>query len=426
MSPANVASIAKRGMRLASDTALVSLGRYSQYFVTILVIPITARTLGVDGVAELAVGTAATFFGSVAVDMGLTQVLAVRAAAEELPWAKSAYALLRAGVLAAFALVLCVIYLTAPNIWLELVALGLLAGAASSVGEDWLLIAHLRYGQLALAQLIGRIGYLGALYVLLPSFPSPVLAIWALAGSNFLYGGFTWVFARGLASFSRPPRNQIGWLLRQSAALVPSRLLSLLTSQLPIFVYSGTVVTATVGLFASSDKVARAGQAALDAFSLALLPRLARSHSRDVGRFWRDANRASAAAFGFGLIASAVACVLTPWVVRLLYGSQFLGAIAALRVEVWIIGPGAVTSVVMSSVLYVKRDSIGIFWLSIAGLLTVAASVTIIVWAAPHQVWMAVGAVAVDSLTMIYALARARQLQMRETAEPTNEIKELS
>ena len=64
--------------RIIGDTGRIVVGRYSQFIVTLITVPLVARALGVDEVGHLGVGTSSVFLGSIVVDWGLTQILASR------------------------------------------------------------------------------------------------------------------------------------------------------------------------------------------------------------------------------------------------------------------------------------------------------------------------------------------------------------
>ena len=59
------------------DELLVVIGKCGPYLVTIVAIPLIARSLGPDGLGVVAIAMAGFFLGSVLVDLGITQFIAV-------------------------------------------------------------------------------------------------------------------------------------------------------------------------------------------------------------------------------------------------------------------------------------------------------------------------------------------------------------
>jgi O-antigen/teichoic acid export membrane protein len=372
--------------KLLSDTALVSFGKYGQFLVTFAVTPILAHYLRLEGIAAYATASSAALFGSIVVDGGLTQVLAVEVASGRGTSAyKRAYFAAR---------ILCFAGLALPSIlvgalfgwssWGGLIAAGLLIGGCSSMGEDWVLIGRSAYGRLALAQVLSRLANLGGLLLMLALMPTIATALFVLAVSNLIFCALTWLFAQsrpaGVLGFENKTADSIEavrvWsLLSKALRLIPSRIAATLGGQLPVLFFSAIAPAAVFGAFAAADKVVKAAQSALDALSTALLPRLARGRERtDFGAL---ALRALGAASVGGLLIAVGCTVLAPWIVDILFGRAFEASVGALRVEIWTLCSGAVVSVGCNAILYVAHDTKGIWLVSGLSLPTAVISIAI-------------------------------------------------
>ena len=157
---------------LAKNVPLLVVGRYSQYFVTLVSIPFLARHLGVTGLGLFALGSSATFVGSLLVDFGLTQVLAARySQGRGTLLLRRSYRRLRYSIMSMLVVTLLLAIDVTDSRSAVVVLSGLVAGGLSSMGEDWQLIGAGRFGSLASAQVVGRSMYLAALLLAIPAAP---------------------------------------------------------------------------------------------------------------------------------------------------------------------------------------------------------------------------------------------------------------
>lgn len=359
-------------MRLLRDVLLVGFGTYGQFLVTLITLPLTARLLGTEGVGLIAIAMSAYFLGSVVVDLGATQYFAARVDDPDLATVRGAYAVVRMGLFSVLVVAALIGWGLggAPR----MILLGAVAGGVWSLAEDWLLIGRGRFGSSTLYQAAGRLAYLVALVVLLPQFPSPELAILLLGASSIVTVVLTWIDARRtFGPFTAS--YDIGPILRTSRSIVASRLLLTGYGQGGAAFYSTVLDAASLGLFSAADRLVRAGQSVLDPIGFALLPRMARLRGDASFRA-----RTVQGALGCGALAVVAAGVLTaaaPWVIRLVYGSEFDGAVTVLRTVAWILPATTLTSYVTTAVLPAQRRTSTVLVGAVIGV-TVAVSALLI------------------------------------------------
>lgn len=403
--------------RLTRDVVLLLFGKYGQYVVTLLTTPVVARVLGVEGIGLLAVAMAAYFIGSAMVDFGLTHLLAPTAAVERsLGRLRGDYLALRLVTLSVLGVALTAA-LISGNQLVVLVALGLCAGGLSSAGEDWILIGLGRYGRLALAQSITRLAYLAGVIagVLLVPLPHVVLAV--SIATNLLASLLTWwMSSRLVPPIERPNVARVARLVRRGAVAFGSRLLIVGYSLGAPLLYATALPGSALGLFSSGERVVRAAQSVNDALGVALLPRFARADAGGAG-LWQRVPAAVVGALLSGCLLATVLWIMAPWVIAILYGPAFVAAVPVLRLLVLVIPAAAISSVLLTSVVYVVGDSWGVLLCSVVGLAGVAVTVGF-AFAWPAASTIATGTVIVEACVMGAALARAAVLYRRSIRHP--------
>ena len=186
------------------DVVLVSAGRYGQYAITLVTIPLCARLLGPAGMGLLAIAMSTYFLGALCTDLGITAFVAARAEKPGLARLRGDYAGLRAAALGAFtALFLLAAALPVPRA-VEMGALGLVVGSVSAGGDDWVLLGTGRFGAVVAQQTAGRVVYLALLVALLPQVRTPEVAMGCLLAGNVV--AVAWSWARTLRDHGRPAR----------------------------------------------------------------------------------------------------------------------------------------------------------------------------------------------------------------------------
>lgn len=373
------------GFRLlatARDIGFVTFGKYGQYVVTVVTLPLMARILGTEGLGQLAIGMSAYFIGSVLVDLGIAQFLSAMMNREDVGQLRGNYLAIRAVVLSALGVALLTGLAFDVGVAGRMILLGLFAGGLASISEDWVLIGQARFAASTGYQAVGRIIYLGLLLGLLPRLPHAEVALLCLMLSSVVTVALTW--RDSMRRFGRPARPcQILATVKMGITVLTSRLLVVGYGQGSAAIYSTVLNAASLGLFAAGDRLVRAAQSMLDPIGFALLPRMARIGNED--RFWRRGVLALLVCVATACLAAASLWVLAPVLIELIFGDAFLDAIPLLRVELLILPATALTSFATTAILPVRKDAVGVLigafiGISVAGVWLYVAFRTGSVW----------------------------------------------
>lgn len=399
-----------RLFKIARDIFLISLGKYGQYLITLLTIPITARALGVEGLGFLAIGTGAYFFGSALVDFGLTQLLAAKAATRShVGNIRAAYAAWRGALLIPLlAFLVWVFAVPEMPTQLRMIALGLFCGGLSSCGEDWVLIGRMKYGRLAGFQIVARIVYLGVLVTTMAYFPTPTAAILCLGLSSLVSSSLTWISVQRTDGVARLRWKDVRFLISVGWPAFTSRIISASYQQGATVLYSTVVAPSTLGLYSSAEKIVRAAASALDAVGIALLPRMAKKSDQGFD-FWPTAKRSVVIGALAGAVVALIVYLASPIIIDVLFGNAFESSKALLQAQVFALPAVAISSIAITSILYVKGDTPGVLWAAITGLV-VTALVVAFSLRFPVAETLAWGLVATEWTVAIFALARVAWL----------------
>lgn len=397
------------------DIVLVTFGKYGQYAITVITLPLIARILGPHGVGLLAIGMSSYFIGSLVVDLGVTQFLAARVheadtSPGEVNRLRGTYAALRVTTVSVIGAALLASLLVGAPPALHMVLLGLFTGGFWSLSEDWLLIGQGRFGSSTIYQGVGRIGYLILLLVLLPQFPSASTAIVCLLVSSVPTVALTWWDS--MRHFGRPARpSGVRAVLRLAAPVFTSRLLVTGYGQGSAAIYGAILSAASLGLYSAGDRLVRAIQSTLDPIGFALLPRMARRTDRE--DFWRTSIQALAGCVAIAIVATVTVWVSAPWLIHLVFGQEFADAVPLLRFEVLILPATTVTSYVTTAVLTVRQDTTGVLVGAIVG--TCVAVAAMAVATRTQSVWTLVyGTVFAEISVAVWYIIRMRWLIVRE------------
>ncbi|USI91352.1 lipopolysaccharide biosynthesis protein [Rhodococcus pyridinivorans] len=407
-----------RALTLVRDIGFVSFGKYGQYVVTAVTLPLIARILGPEGLGLLAIGMSAYFIGSLLVDLGITQFLAAKVSNADVDQIRGNYLAIRLAVLGALGTALLVGLTVEVDPRIHMILLGLFAGGFWSVSEDWILIGQGRFVASTVYQGVGRLAYFALLLLVLPRFPSPSAALLCMLTSSILTVALTW--RDSLRKYGRPARPRgVAPTVRMAAPVFTSRLLVVSYGQGAAAIYSSVLDAASLGLYSAGDRLVRAVQSMLDPIGFALLPRMARSSGHE--RFWRRAGFAMLACVGIALVATAALWVSAPLLVQLVFGSEFAHAVPLLRIEVLILPATALSSLVTTAVLPVREDTSGVLIGSIVG--TGVAALALYAAFRTHSVWaLAYGTVACEFSVALWYLLRTRYLVLQERrARPPEE-----
>ena len=401
--------------RTIRDIALVAFGKYGQYLVTLITLPLTARILGPSGLGLLAVGMSSFFIGSLLGELGITTYVAARGHDPGLDRLRGAYLKLRALILlGALALVLITVALQAPQQTL-MITLGLFGGALSSLGDDWVLVGHGRFGLIFLFNGIGRVAYLGLLVALLPRFPDPIVALLCLIASTLVPVGLSWW--RTIGSYGPPRRaepGQLRGLCRLAGPVLSARMLENSYEQGVATVFSHSVPSHALGIFSSSDRVIQAVSSSLDAIGYALLPRLARRGSRDM---WSAVKSSLLGVSVLSVGAAVVLAATAQWTVPLIFGDRFAESIPLMRLQAFILPGTAIASFITTAVLPVLSDSRAALKGSIIGTVIILITLAITTWWT-GSVWTIVWGVLIAETTVaVWHLVRLPRVRRRHQEE---------
>ncbi|WP_369255725.1 lipopolysaccharide biosynthesis protein [Geodermatophilus amargosae] len=399
-----------RLLGVVRDIGFVSFGKYGQYLVTAVTVPLSARLLGTEGLGLLSIGMSAYFIGSLLVDLGIAQFLSAMLPKADANQLRGNYLAIRAGILALLTGALAVGLVLQAGAVVTMILLGLVAGGLNSMTEDWVLIGQGRFAASMGYQAVGRVVYLGLLVLLLPRHPNAVVALLCLLVSALPMIALTW--RDTTRHFGRPKRpHDLLPTLRMGAPLLTSRLLIASYGQGSGTVYGSVLDAASLGLFSAGDRIVRALQSMLDPIGFALLPRMARVADDD--RFWRRATLALLCTVGLATAVSAALWVSAPLLIGLVFGDEFTDSVALLRVEALILPAAALTSFVVTAVLTVRRDTTGVLMGGIIG--TAVAGAWLLAATMTHSVWTLVwGTVCSEVAVALWYAYRMRRLVVRD------------
>ncbi|WP_406229645.1 lipopolysaccharide biosynthesis protein [Nocardia sp. NBC_01009] len=401
------------------DIGLVTFGKYGQYVITLVTVPLIARVLGAHGLGLLAIGMSSYFIGSLLVDLGITSFLAARVhdshdrdRIANINQLRGDYLAIRSAILGLIGAALLLSLAAGASDQVEMLLLGLFAGGFWSVSEDWLLIGQGRFGASTGYQAVGRVGYLVLLVVVLPRIPSAEIAMLCLLVSSIPTVVLTWWDS--LRSFGPPARpRHFREVLRTGAPVFASRLLVTTYGQGAAAVYAAVLDAVSLGLYSAGDRLVRAIQSTLDPIGFALLPRMAK-RSAEAG-FWRRALQALSACVCLACLAVVAVWLAAPAMIHLVFGDEFASAVGLLRVEVFMLPATTITSFITTAVLPVRQDTTGVLIGAILG--TCVAAVALVIAFRTHSVWTLVyGSVIVEWTVAFWYLARVRTLIGRERA----------
>lgn len=284
------------------DIGYLSFGRYGQYAVTVITLPLVARVLGTRGLGLLAIGMSSYFFGSMLVDLGITTFLAAKMTETNVNQLRGNYLVIRATIVVILLATLVTSLGIGVDVRVHMVLLGLFVGGFAYLSEDWVLIGQGRFGASVSYNGIGRMVYLAAVVTVLPHLPSASVAMLCLLVSSAVTVTLTW--RDSFKRYGRPSRpDDVKTMLRLGAPVLTSRLLVTSYGQGAAALYSSVLDAVSLGLYSSSDRLVQAVQSLLDAIGYALLPRMARKHEN---QFWRHAIQALLATLCVAGLASLV------------------------------------------------------------------------------------------------------------------------
>ena len=138
---------------------------------------------------------------------------------------------------------------------------------------------------------------------------------------------------RDFALFFRPVFNSttLRYLGKESAPLFVSTTLSSGYARSDVFIIGALLASPAVGIYGAAYRVAQAPVMVLDTFALVGLPLLAKRSRAGAQKAAVDTLRLGALAVALTGLGGAVAALAAPTIVQTVYGGQFAGAVAPLR-----------------------------------------------------------------------------------------------
>ncbi|EFV14040.2 lipopolysaccharide biosynthesis protein [Segniliparus rugosus] len=403
----------RTALAVIRDIGYVSFGKYGQYLVALVTLPVSARVLGPSGMGLLAVAMSTYFLGSLVADLGITPYLAARVDGPGLAQLRGDYAGLRATVVFLLGCGCAAALALGAPADLGMMALGLFGGSISSSGDDWVLLGKNRFGTIALLQSTGRVLYLATLLVFLPRFPTPTTAMLCLILSTLVPVVGSWAIT--VRDYGPPARPKSpAPLVRTGRTVLAARLLENTYEQGSATVFAVALSTHSMGLFSGSDRLVQAVGALLDAIGWSLIPRMARHKAGD--SFLAAAMRGARAVALIGSAAAIVTGIFASWGVLLLFGPAFTGSVPLVRVEAWCLPGMAVASFFSTAVLPARGDALGVLYGATIG--AGVAFVALVVSLHDHSpMTVALGIVGAETTVALFYFLRARRLG--RSAPPT-------
>lgn len=403
------------------DSTAVILGRYGQFAVTLVTLPLIARSLSADEFALYAVVTGAYFYGSIICDWGISLALGARlhlvdtAGGNQI---RQQYFTLRLALLAS----MCALSAAAAAaLGTIAISVGLLAGGISSMSEDWVLVSRGQFIRSLTAQWTGRAAYLGSTFVAIVYWPSAVAVALALTLGGLTTMTLTWFFC------GFPGLSARGGYMKIFSLGLPSVTAKFLANSygpgIATFI-AGAVALPALAVYSASDRLIRAVQSAIDGMVIALFPRLS-------NRLTNRPSSASETALMFiaiAFVASAVAAglwVSMPVLNHLLFGQSYETAVALGRTAIFLLPAAAITSMASTNVLLIRGLTIDVLLVSVVGAVATATSLAISwgslgSWEILHAVLLGEWSAAVVALVVSFArVASLRPRRARESEEVT-------
>ncbi|PXW35277.1 UNVERIFIED_CONTAM: O-antigen/teichoic acid export membrane protein [Williamsia faeni] len=404
-------------LALVRDIAYVTFGKYGQYLITLVTLPLIARTLGTDGVGLLAVGMSAYFLGSLLIDMGITTFLAAELRDEDVRSLRGNYLAIRLGILSVIVCIASVVLVFDTHPHIRMVVVGLVCGGVSAMGEGWILLGQARFGRLMIIEMCGRVLYLVLIVAILPNVRTPYVAMFCLAGSSLV--SVVWTWTSTIREYGMPRRPKaIGPMVRMGIPVLTSRMLENTYEQGVATLFSLSLSARSLGIFSASDRPVQAASSMLDAIGFGLLPRFAAR--RQAADFWHTIRRGILGVFLLSVVFAVALALVAPFAIPLVFGDNFRAAVPVMQLQAFILPGTAVASFVTTAVLPVCRDARGVLYGSLIG--TACILIFLGVALHNHSVWTVVtGMLVAETVVACFYLLRVRHLiRLHPLVRPEN------
>lgn len=365
----------RSGGAIGRDALLLSLGKYGQFAVTLITLPLIARTLETSEFGVYAVGTGLFFLGSIYSDWGLSLPLGARFQSKQGLFGdglRGTFFLFRLAIFAIALLIAVVLLLLGIS---PIYLLAFFAGAISSLGEEWLLVAEGKFLRALGCQWIGRALYLGIVFIVLPVWPNVYVPFVALALGAFVSSIFSWRFAGRPKMTEDCVWNDHVELFRLGLPVVIARVLLNFTGSSLSVLLAGKFSFNVIAIFSGSDRLIRAGVSALDSVVVAQFPRVNAAANTNGYRF-RLLLDVVALALTAGVCANVVIWFSAPIIETILYAGALPGVVDVLRLGSFIIPAAALVSTINTNVFSVRQRTMPLLWVAGTG---VAVALSLII-----------------------------------------------
>lgn len=335
--------VALLGSRTGRNLLYLYLAQGANYLFPLVTLPYLARVLGPEGFGVLALGQSLAVYLQLVVEYGFT-LSGTREVARHRE-DREALAHIFAGVLGAKAL------LAVPALSLALLVQGLpsLKGKEEVVlaaffwavawgfSPVWFFQGLERMREVALLEVLTRALATAGVFVWVRS-PEQVHWPLFLNGAGALVATIMGTFWLKRDFPIRLPNLGDGWrFLRLGFGLFFFRLaVSLYTAANPL-ILSFFAPPAQVGLYGGAERITKAFLAMVDPFSRVFFPRFAHGVREDPKEAGRLASRVFLLMGGIGMGGALLLGLLAPWVVRLLLGPGYEGAVPLMRTLVFLL-----------------------------------------------------------------------------------------
>lgn len=303
----------------------------------LVVLPVLAQRLGLHAFGLMALAQSVGFIAVLLVDAGFNteSMRAVGAAGNAKPLqplldnllARAKLALPAAAIAAAYGSLI-------PDLAWPYVLASLLQLLGTLLFAQWWLIAAGATATLLALQLAGRIAAIAGVLLWVHD-PGDGLLATALQCGATAFSGLLFIAAILLPrvrEFATLDRHGHRALVARATPAVGAGFLASLSSYAPQLLLGAFSGAQQVGLYAAAEKLVRAVVFAVGAVDQSFVAPIARRHSTDADAAVRASTWVVSAVFAATAMLGLVLAVAAPWLVQLLFGTDFAGSAAVLAV----------------------------------------------------------------------------------------------
>jgi O-antigen/teichoic acid export membrane protein len=346
----------RSGAGLGRDAILLSLGRYGQFAVTLITLPVIARFLSVADFGVYAIGSGLYFLGSIFTDWGLSLPVGARIRSlgrTEGRLLRETFFAFRVLTVALVLIVMVIMMVIGADV---VFVLAFLAGGFSSLGEEWLLIAQGKFLAVLYCQWAGRVVYLGVVFGGLPFWQDVSVPFIGLLLGALLSALLSWRVVGRPRLGRRTGRPSTLALIRLGLPSVLAKILTNLSGASVPVILALKFPLSTIGIYNGSDRLLRAGVSALDSLVVAQFHRVslkANAKSYSTKLFTQVCSLALVS----GLVLGSAIWILAPVAETFIYGDSLPGVTDVLRVGCLLVPAAALVSTINTNVFSIKQKT---------------------------------------------------------------------